>query len=155
MQPARFPAKRATAPIMINANTPDITTALFFCFIAILPWTRWVVSRKGAFALGLLMEQKDLRLKTDLSSGIVYPCDREAMNTVLSNLIDNAINFSPEGGRMDVRAHSERDAIHFSISNTFPPIPQEDLKNIFEPFYRRSGPKAEGYGLGLAIFIRR
>jgi signal transduction histidine kinase len=101
-----------------------------------------------------LMGQKHLRLKTALSPGVVYPGDREAMHTVLSNLLDNAIKFSPEGGQIDVRAHSESDAIHMSISNTFPAIPEEDLKSLFEPFYRRSGPKAEGYGLGLAISKR-
>jgi signal transduction histidine kinase len=101
-----------------------------------------------------LMDQKGLRLKTALSQGIVYPGDREAMHTLLSNLLDNSIKFSPEGGQMDVRAHHERDTIHMTISNTFPAIPEEDLKNIFEPFYRRTGPKTEGYGLGLAISKR-
>jgi two-component system sensor histidine kinase CpxA len=101
-----------------------------------------------------LMEQKGLRLNTALSPGTVYPCDREAMSTVLSNLIDNAIKFSPEGGQMDVRVRPERDTIHMTISNTFPAIPEEDLKNIFEPFYRRTGPKTEGYGMGLAISKR-
>jgi signal transduction histidine kinase len=101
-----------------------------------------------------LMAQKALRLNTVLSPGIVYPGDREAMHTVLSNLLDNAIKFSPEGGQIDVRLHSERDAVEVRISNTFTAIPQEDLKNIFEPFYRRTGPKTEGYGLGLAISKR-
>jgi len=100
-----------------------------------------------------LMEQKDLRLKTGLVPGIVYSGDREAMHTLLSNLLDNAIKFSPEGGKIDVRVHSE-DAIRMSITNTFPAVPPEDLKNIFEPFYRRSGRKTEGYGLGLAISKR-
>ncbi len=101
-----------------------------------------------------LMGQKDLHLKRTLSPGTVYPGDREAMSTVLSNLFDNAIKFSPEKSRIDVRVHSEGDAIRLSISNTFPAIPQQDLKNIFEPFYRRTGPKTEGYGLGLAISKR-
>jgi two-component system sensor histidine kinase CpxA len=101
-----------------------------------------------------LMGQKDLRLSTALSPGIAYPGDGEAMHTALSNLLDNAIKFSPQGGQIDVRLHSERDAIEVSISNTFTAIPQEDLNNIFEPFYRRTGPKTEGYGLGLAISKR-
>jgi len=101
-----------------------------------------------------LMAQKALRLDTVLSPGIVYPGDKEAVHTVLSNLLDNAIKFSPEGGQINVRLHSERDAIEVRISNTFTSIPQEDLKSIFEPFYRRTGPKTEGYGLGLAISKR-
>ena len=71
---------------------------------------------------------------------------------VLVNLVENAIKFMPEGGRMCVRAEEDGRLVEVSVEDTGVGIPEEHLPHIFERFYKvdRSRGK-EGTGLGLAI----
>lgn len=79
--------------------------------------------------------------------------DLEMMRRVFSNLLLNAVQFSPEGG--EVRVHSEQrgDEWVCSVADQGPPLPAEDLGAVFEGFYRarRAGSAHEGTRLGLAI----
>jgi signal transduction histidine kinase len=72
----------------------------------------------------------------------------------LSNLIDNAIHYTPEGGRVRVRIDNEHREVCVAVEDTGPGIPEDDLPHIFERFYRvdksRDRDKG-GAGLGLAI----
>jgi two-component system OmpR family sensor kinase len=72
----------------------------------------------------------------------------------LSNLIDNAIHYTPEDGRVQVRLENERREVCVEVHDTGPGIPEDDLPHIFERFYRveksRDRDKG-GAGLGLAI----
>lgn len=72
----------------------------------------------------------------------------------LSNIIDNAIHYTPADGRVRVRLDNERDEVCVEVRDTGPGIPEDDLPHIFERFYRveksRDRDKG-GAGLGLAI----
>jgi signal transduction histidine kinase len=72
----------------------------------------------------------------------------------LSNLIDNAIHYTPDGGRVQVRVRNEEHEVGVAVADTGPGIPEDDLPHIFERFYRvdksRDRDKG-GAGLGLAI----
>jgi len=72
----------------------------------------------------------------------------------LSNLIDNAIQYTPQGGRVYVRVENEEGRVRVEVTDTGPGIPEDELPHIFERFYRvdksRDRDKG-GAGLGLAI----
>jgi signal transduction histidine kinase len=72
----------------------------------------------------------------------------------LSNLIDNAIHYTPEGGNVRVQLGNEQEEVCVEVVDTGPGIPEDDLPHIFERFYRvdksRDRDKG-GAGLGLAI----
>ena len=80
--------------------------------------------------------------------------DPKNMEEVFSNLISNAINYSPEGGRVSVTARGLGEYMEVKIEDTGVGIPKEELSKIFDKFYRVKHPKTRqviGTGLGLAI----
>lgn len=77
--------------------------------------------------------------------------DPDRLLQVLSNLIENAIKFTPEGGEVVVRVESMECAVRFAVADTGCGIPSEDLPFLFDSFWRRRGRTVEGAGLGLAI----
>ena len=98
--------------------------------------------------------------QTDLEIGLVEPnltawADRDRIAQVLTNLIGNAIKFTPAQGKVIVSAHMNGGAwAQVSIADTGPGIPSEELKKIFDEFYQVTRPgteKSRGVGLGLAI----
>ena len=80
--------------------------------------------------------------------------NRQNMEEVFSNLITNAIKYSPEEGNILVKASATNNAITFSVSDTGFGIPEEDLDKVFTRFYRvkdENTRKIHGTGLGLSI----
>ncbi|OLE66235.1 MAG: hypothetical protein AUG03_00860, partial [Acidobacteria bacterium 13_1_20CM_2_68_14] len=80
--------------------------------------------------------------------------DRDRLGQVLINLLDNAVKFTPEGGRIEVSARPSSGRVVLSVKDNGVGIPPEDIGRIFERFYRvgRSRDRREGgTGLGLAI----
>jgi two-component system phosphate regulon sensor histidine kinase PhoR len=80
--------------------------------------------------------------------------DPKNMEEVLNNLLSNAINYSPNGGTVEVRARSMGESIEIEVRDTGVGIPEEELAKIFDKFYRVKHPetrKVIGTGLGLPI----
>ena len=92
--------------------------------------------------------QLDLKLP---DPPISLHCDRARMELCLSNLVDNALKYTPSGGRVEVGG--KRDADHFRlwVQDSGPGISEEDLPHIFDRFYRGRTTVGSGSGLGLAI----
>ena len=80
-------------------------------------------------------------------------CDNDRILQVLINLVNNAIKFTPPGGRVQISASAEPDHVVVRIIDTGYGIPKEDLSKIFDRFYRvsRPGKEIKGTGLGLTI----
>jgi two-component system phosphate regulon sensor histidine kinase PhoR len=80
--------------------------------------------------------------------------DPKNMEEIFNNLISNAINYSPDGGKVSVTAKGLGEYIEIKIADAGVGIPAEELPKIFDKFYRVKHPKTRqviGTGLGLAI----
>jgi signal transduction histidine kinase len=77
--------------------------------------------------------------------------DRERSLQVFSNLIGNALKFTPEGGEVTLSAQREGQEIVFAVSDTGSGIPPDDLPRIFDRFWQATRDARAGAGLGLAI----
>jgi PAS domain S-box-containing protein len=77
--------------------------------------------------------------------------DRERLLQVFQNLIDNALKFTPEGGRVTVRAEEGPGEVRFSVNDTGPGIDPKQLPHLFDRFWQARKGARVGAGLGLAI----
>ena len=77
--------------------------------------------------------------------------DEKDLESAFTNLLDNAIKFVPEGGQVSVRLDGMPDHLELRVFNTYHRLPDEELENLFEPFYRVTDVREAGTGLGLAI----
>ncbi|HEX5870708.1 MAG TPA: ATP-binding protein [Longimicrobium sp.] len=77
--------------------------------------------------------------------------DRERLHQVLSNLVGNAVKFTPAGGSIRVTAVREEDEVRVAVADTGPGIPPEHLENVFDRFWQARSTRRAGAGLGLAI----
>ena len=100
-------------------------------------------------------KQRDLQLVLDVPPDLphVY-ADPQRVRQIVSNLVENACRYTPDGGRVTVRARAVDGFVQFSVQDTGIGIRPENLHQVFERFYRGEHPlvmKTAGTGLGLAI----
>ncbi len=94
------------------------------------------------------------RPPAELRGDILVWADPDALRQVMDNLVDNAIKYTPNGGRITVRWTGTEDTASFEVEDTGIGIPAEDLQRVFERFYRADKARSRtiaGTGLGLAI----
>ncbi len=79
--------------------------------------------------------------------------DPERLTQAFSNLVDNALKFTPTGGKISLNINSDSTAVYLQVSDNGPGIALEDQPHLFTPFFRSISPgwKAPGLGLGLSI----
>lgn len=99
-----------------------------------------------------LAEEKSIQLTTAIPEDAppVF-ADRDRVLQILSNLLGNALKFTPGGGQITLRAEPAGSMMRFSVSDTGPGIPEEDLPHLFEPFWQAPAGRKQGAGLGLTI----
>ncbi len=118
------------------------------------PLSSLVAEVSDAFAP--LLEKKSLHLDP-LPSDVVLPdleCDRERILQVLSNLLDNAIKYSPVGGAITMQIHPQDGEVQLAITDCGPGIAEADLPRLFDRFWRSPTAAQPGSGLGLYIAKR-
>ena len=95
-------------------------------------------------------QQLEATIAPDAASIVIDPAK---FHDVLRNLVENAVNYTPDGGRVDVLADIHDHRYRIIVQDTGPGIPPEDLSRVFERFYRvdKSRARPGGTGLGLAI----
>jgi signal transduction histidine kinase len=110
----------------------------------------------GAFLDGVVAEStlhrqaqdRHVDVTVSVASDMVGHGDPDRLHQVVSNLVDNAIRHSPDGGRVTVTAHESGGSLAIEVGDEGPGIPAEDTTRVFERFYRSED---GGTGLGLAI----
>ena len=107
-------------------------------------------------ALQLQANQKNIALTVETSPDLprLIEADQALLHQAIYNLVENAIKYTPEGGKVHVRAYSAEGTITFEIQDTGIGIPSEEQPRLFEKFYRgkqREARAQHGTGLGLAI----
>ncbi len=106
-----------------------------------------------------LAAKKTIDLQVEPAEGITpFPMDAARIKQVLVNLVGNAIKFTPNRGRVWVRATSENGTVQVEVGDTGPGIAPEDHERIFQEFQQaqttRGAGKPEGTGLGLTLARR-
>jgi signal transduction histidine kinase len=95
---------------------------------------------------------KGVALSVERSSlANLVACDRDRVGQVLSNLIGNALKFTPSGGRISVAVAENHNEVEVSITDTGPGIPEDQKSRIFERFAQLGNKDRRGIGLGLYI----
>jgi PAS domain S-box-containing protein len=104
-----------------------------------------------AEAMQPLVAQRGLTLAVEVDDLAPLPCDKERILQALTNLADNAIKFTPSGGKILLAARAAREGVRFSVSDTGPGIAADLLPRIFMPYQQAEKDRKQGSGLGLAI----
>jgi signal transduction histidine kinase len=89
---------------------------------------------------------RDWRLRP---TSAVVVADRYRLETALDSLVENAVRYTEEGGRIELAAYPDEESVVIEVCDDGPGIPDEELAYIFESF--RSGSSRGGTGMGLAI----
>jgi len=132
-------------------------------------------------ARGVIAERTELALARGIDLGLARaePCalsgDAEALQALLGNLVDNALRYTPPGGKVDVEVYSQdgragqggqagqarpgeqsgqAGAATLVVADTGPGIPMQERERVFDRFYRAPDNRVPGTGLGLAIVKR-
>jgi signal transduction histidine kinase len=99
-------------------------------------------------------EQKNQQLTDDVQPDLVMSGDRIKLNQILYNLMDNAIKYTPENGKIHVSLKEEDGYLVWRVRDNGIGIPEDDQEHIFERFYRVDKARSRetgGTGLGLSI----
>jgi signal transduction histidine kinase len=99
-------------------------------------------------------EARRIRVDVDVPGGLMVRAEPDGLAQVLSNLLQNASRYTPQGGHSTIHAEVRRSWVTVSIANSGDGIPAPDLPHVFERFYRveKSRDAARGgAGIGLAI----
>ena len=121
----------------------------------VLPGEQVPVAAFVEAALARVRERADAKhLQLDVQvNGEVMDCNRDALLSVCNNLLGNAVEYTPEGGRLELRSFSEQERITLRISNDCDDLGDEHLPHLTEPFWRLSASRSDTHhhGLGLTI----
>lgn len=99
-----------------------------------------------------LVEEKGQTLDVEISKPMVLEADRDMLFQAFANLLDNAIKYTPEEGKITIRAFKESRKWHIEIADNGPGIPESEFENVTQRFYRLDQSRTTpGSGLGLAL----
>ena len=108
-------------------------------------------AREVAASVQPQMEGAHLTLAVACEGPLLLAMDPQRIGQVLINLLSNALKFTPEGGRITVRARPEAGGVRCEVTDTGVGIAADDLPKLFQRFSQLPGSQAGGTGLGLSI----
>ena len=113
--------------------------------------------RGGGAAVRIGREHADRRIEVVVPERLDVHADRDRLDQVLTNLIENAVKYSPDGGPVRVVAERRGGEVEVRVSDVGVGIPPEHLDHVFERFYQADGDAGRRRfgGLGLGLYISR
>ncbi len=100
----------------------------------------------------IVAEEKQVTLHAQIPTGIFLEADRIRLQQVLANLVDNAIKYTPTGGKVEISASGNANRAWLTVKDTGMGIPAEELPRIWERLYRGDKSRSQkGLGLGLCL----
>lgn len=97
-------------------------------------------------------EDKGIVLASDIAEGLCAPGNEKMLQRAIANVIDNAIKYTPPGGRIAVTVKRSGSAILVAVTDSGPGLSEHDLQRVFDRFYRGDQSRnTPGTGLGLAL----
>jgi two-component system, OmpR family, sensor histidine kinase QseC len=94
---------------------------------------------------------RHIELSLEAPDSMMHTVEVPALESVVQNLLDNALRYVPEGGMVAVTLRSEAEGLSLSVQDDGPGIAPDEQARVFERFYRGTGHEVTGSGLGLAI----
>ena len=98
-----------------------------------------------------LAQSRHIELELRAEADVWVRGDPPALRTLVRNLVDNAVRYTPEQGKVEIRIGSTAAGATLEVLDTGPGIPEADRARAFDRFYRRAAAPEGGSGLGLAI----
>lgn len=129
---------RLDAPAPVASESFDLAVLLLDCIAEYAP----------------LAEGENVEIGTDISSNAKINGVERDVRSLFANLIDNAIRYTPEGGKVDIALFRRDYRPMVEIVDTGPGLPKGGETRVFDRFYRGAPSEASGTGLGLAIARR-
>jgi signal transduction histidine kinase len=101
----------------------------------------------------VLATDRGITVEEEVEESLPVMADRRLLGMILQNLFENAVKYTPEGGRIRISGKLSAGVVVMNIANTGPGIPAEDQEHVFQRFRRGStvGGEVKGHGLGLNI----
>lgn len=107
--------------------------------------------RRALEGLVTLAEEKGIDVGIAVGPDAEVRADEADLDTLVRNLVENAIRYTPAGGRVDLSVSTSGDGVTLVIEDNGPGIPETERERVFERFYRSTGGDEIGSGLGLSI----
>jgi two-component system OmpR family sensor kinase len=101
-----------------------------------------------------IAKDKSIALRRGQMDEVTIQGDPEQLRTLLNNLVDNAVRYTPAGGRVEVRVVREASGAAIEVADSGPGIAPAERPRVFDRFYRAAGTEETGSGLGLSIVQR-
>jgi two-component system, OmpR family, sensor kinase len=118
------------------------------------------IGEQAVSDFSLLADEKQIDLGLEFGQPVTQDdacnvlADPHGLSVLLNNLIDNAIRYTPRGGKVDVVLNRTANRFGFEVVDNGPGIPENELERVLDRFYRGENTKGTGSGLGLAIAAR-
>jgi PAS domain S-box-containing protein len=154
------PLEKTARTIMRSAERMDRLISDLLDF-ALIQAERLVIEHEVIGAVGLIHEtlemfkplaaEKEVRLDASGSDDLLLHCDRQKVLQILSNLVGNAVKFTPEKGTVDVRLDRAGGDALFAISDTGPGMSEAEMSRIWDRYWQAKRRSGGGVGLGLSI----
>lgn len=98
-----------------------------------------------------LAEERNIDLGLEDAGSMTLYAEMETLLLIMKNGLDNALRYTPTGGEITLKLHSDACEAIIEVIDSGPGIPVEEIERVFNPFYRINGAAGNGSGLGLSI----